>query len=210
MREKIDKVILIMLLIILFVIVIFSVREMIIKNNNKQFYKRIVKIKEENNNDKLLDELKKDPDYGSMYTCDIYDNEVKCFITDFMENTISNIDKDNGFVRRYKEFTILNLKFKRLLDKFNIKYKTNILMIKNISFDENVFEYASRYIYNIKDNNSNIINKIDVINALYSEKDNALYMVPFSKLDLLNKKIDNNEFIVIEMVGKNTSVRYGI
>ena len=76
-------------------------------------------ITQENFNNKLYELYKKDPDYGKVYTCNMKENKLKCYITEeFERNLPTQISITNMFY--YNE---LHQKLMNVLDKFNIEYE---------------------------------------------------------------------------------------
>ena len=69
-------------------------KESSILENNGYNIKEEQLSKEEYNNE-ILKELKSDVDYGSLYTCDIYEGEVKCYITDFIDKIMNEFGKQS-------------------------------------------------------------------------------------------------------------------
>lgn len=98
-----------------------------IKNNNKDYYT------------KLWDELKKDNDYGKIYTCNMNNEILECFI------------KEDMFVLDENDYTVVDLPFLmqkqneviRVLNKFSLKTEVEVLVPA-------VMEDMSVYINDIK------------------------------------------------------------
>lgn len=152
-------------------------------------------ISKDEYNKNLLEELKKDKDYGKTHTCDIYNDQVKCYVTDEMENILNNFDKQNYLIRRYNELIVIGLKFNRLINKFDFNYNKKGFVINNITLGNNIeYGYTNYYNLSITDESKNI-KKLTVYNTLYTE-DDLLYLIPFSKIDLLSKTVNLDDIII--------------
>lgn len=169
------------------------------KEEEKKIFdeKKIDIVSKDDYNKKILDELKKDKDYGKTYNCDIYNDQVKCYATDDMEKVLVNFDKQNYIVRRYNELIVIGLKFNRLINKFGFNYNKKGFAVDSISLGNNIdYGYTNYYNLDLTDESKNT-KRITVYNALYFE-DDVLYLIPFSKIDLLSKTVNVNDIIDVD------------
>ena len=156
-------------------------------------------ISKDEYNKNLLEELKKDKDYGKAHTCDIYNDQVKCYVTDDMEKILVNFDKQIYLVRRYNELVVIGIKFRRLINKFDFDYDKKGLVVNSISLGNSLnYGYTNYYNLDIINQKAKEQNKkITVYNALYRE-DDVLYLIPFSKIDLLTKTVNTDDIIIAD------------
>jgi len=191
--------------------------ENILTNSNVTFKEN--ELTKEDYNNKLLAELRKDSDYNITYTCDIYNGEVKCYIKDFISEIVLEL-KTNESKTKILELVTAVDKFKKLLDKFDIQYKTEAIAISDIILnDGRSYEYNADYTIGINDGNNNITN-VQFFNTLSYEvyrvgQDNAvledkLYIIPFAKVDLLTQTYDKKDVVCVDWNGDHTVVTYGI
>lgn len=191
--------------------------ENILVNSNVSFKENEL-TKDEYNN-KLLAELRKDSDYNITYTCDIYDREVKCYMIDFLSELVLDL-KNNESKAKILELGVAIDKFKKLLNKFDIQYEEEGLLLSDIILKNGKkYDYNGEYVIGINDGNNNITD-IQFLNTLSYEvhilgQDNVvledkLYIIPFSKIDLLTQTYDKKDVVCVEWTGDHTVVTYGI
>lgn len=163
-------------------------------------------------NQKLLNELKNDEDYGEVYTCDVYDGEVKCYITNFMSEIMKSFGKSDAIDLVRLELNVFKLK--RVLNKFDFKYETENLAIKNIQLSNGkTYNYTDKVVTIINDFNNTEIDRIEIINCLtysinkygpadeYGSKlviEEKNFYIPFAKVDLLTKTYRTDDVIWVD------------
>ena len=189
-------------------------------NESNVVFKESELTKEEYNN-QLLEKLKKDPDYGELYTCDIYGNEVKCYMVDFMSEIMSEFG-ESSILSKLATLEATALKFRSLLKKFDIKYELDEEEItKSITLNNGItFAYTDSYTRVINNENNEPIDTIYIVNCLFYEKyiesdtgeilENKIYMLPFTKVDLLTQTYNKKDIIVIDETTDIPTVQYGI
>lgn len=176
-------------------------------------------------NQKLLKELKNDEDYGEVYTCDIYESEVKCYITDFMREVMSVFGKNE--TTEYLAKLALNVyKLKRVLNKFDFKYETDDLAIKSIQLaNGKSYDYTGEMVYAINGENNIEIDRIEILNCLYYSitrygptneygdeeiiEDKEFY-IPLAKVDLLTKTYEKKDVIWIDRTNGSPTKHIGL
>ena len=157
---------------------------------------KLEKVNNEELNEKLLNKFKQDTDYSKSYSCIIDNNEVKCYVTNYMENILKNIDKQSYLKKRYNEIYNMSIKFKRILNKFDFKYKSSGFGINTITLGNDiVYDYTTYYNLEILNNSNEVVNRKNLYNVLYKE-DEILYLNEFSKVNLLSKTINSDDVIV--------------
>ncbi len=163
-------------------------------------------------NQRLLNELKNDEDYGEVYTCGIYDGEVKCYITDFMSEIMKDFGKSDAIDLVRLELNVFKLK--RVLNKFDFKYDTDNLAIKSVQLSNGKsYNYTDKAVTVINDFSNTEIDRIEIINCLtyeinrygttneYGAKDvieDKDFYIPFAKVDLLTKTYEKKDVIWVD------------
>lgn len=192
-------------------------QENILTNSNVEF-KEIELTKEEYNN-KLLAELKDDSDYDVTYTCGIYDGEVKCYMKDFLSEIVIAL-KNGESKAKLLELGVAVDKLKKMLDKFDIRYETEYTFLTDIVLNNGrKYDFNVEHGIGVNDGNNNITN-LQFFNTLSYEvrrisQDNTvledkLYIIPFSKIDLLTQTYDKKDVVCVDWNGDHTVVIYGI
>lgn len=103
-----------------------------VKNNEE--------IKNNSNDDyyaRLWEELKKDKDYDKVYTCNMNDKELKCYIilqTGINNNSDYNVKDDTGLSYLQSIFNDSSNKIFNTLKKFNFNVKNNKVIINETEF----------------------------------------------------------------------------
>lgn len=189
-------------------------------NESNIEFKESELTKEEYNN-KLLEKLKNDPDYGELFTCDIYDFEVKCYMIDFMAEIMDEFGKES-ILSKLATLEATVFKFRNLLQKFDIKYEVDQEQItKTITLGNGTkFDYTDSYEYVINNDNNEPIDNIYIVNCLFYEKykesdtkevlEDKIYLLPLTKVELLTKTYDKKDIILIDRTTVIPTVQYGI
>lgn len=151
---------------------------------------------------KLFEFYKNDSDYGNVYTCNITNDELSCYITEqFMNNLPYDITLTNIF--SYNE---LHQKLMNTFDKFNIKYESKledvegfdlfkINNIKEIKISEEYFSIGASY---YEDNNIYNCYNIILSSTLESGEYGYSYKtLPLSKLNLVNLEYNENDLVTL-------------
>lgn len=192
--------------------------ENILNENNVQFV--VSELSKEDYNNKLLEKLQNDPDYGNSYTCNINNGEVKCYMVDFMAEIMAEFGQQS-LIGKLAELEAIYFKFKNLLEKFDFDYKIDTdQSIINITLGNGiVFDYADKYVYVVNDGNNGVAATIDITNCLsykiYNLGNNnkvledKMYLLPFTKVELLTKTYDKKDVILVDRT-HNQQVYYGI
>lgn len=178
-------------------------------------------ISKEEYNKKLLEELKKDSEYDKTYYCITENDEVKCYMKDFM----MDIDfKNNDIINKLAEITIEYNRFKGLLNKFNFSYSFTTIdgePDKSIKLNDGyTYGYGDSAACPVMEcTNNQVLETIKVKNvlmpdekasiALTGSSDPIIY-IPFSKVDLLTKTFEKKDVIVITHDCPQNKVYYGI
>ena len=163
-------------------------------------------------NQKLLSELKNDEDYGEVYTCDIYDGEVKCYITDYMSDIMKNFGKSDAIDLVRLELNVSKLK--RILNKFDFRYETDNFSIKSIQLaNGKTYDYVDKAVRVFNDFHNIEIDRFEIINCLtysinkygppneYGHKEVIEakdFYIPFAKVDLLTKTYEKKDVIWVD------------
>ena len=147
-------------------------------------------------NKKLLEFYKNDKDYGTLYTCNIIDNELECYIS---ESFYNNLPGEPSFSNIYT-YNADHQKLMNVLEKFNIEYVTNDqdvegfdlfkiieieqIKIKDKLYDVGICAYSS-------DTETTCNNHIIIESIKESGEYGYLYKgLSFAKLNLINKEYD--------------------
>lgn len=149
-----------------------------------------IKIDKEDYNNKLLEELKKDSDYDKTYTCKIENDEVKCYMLDFMIKFKDIKNPLTDIARVYTDYD----KFKRLLDKFDISYSFVTIggePDKTITLADGIPLGYGDECYD--SNNEATMKK--VYYCLMGDINNRSAVVSFLNVDLLSKTYEEKDII---------------
>lgn len=149
-----------------------------------------IKIDKEEYNNKLLSELKKDSDYDKTYTCKIENDEVKCYMLDFMIKFKDIKNPLTDITRVYTDYD----KFKRLLDKFDISYSFVTIggePDKTITLADGIPLGYGDECYD--SNNEATMKK--VYYCLMGDINNRSAVVSFLNVDLLSKTYEEKDII---------------
>lgn len=148
-----------------------------------------IKINKEEYNKKLLEELKKDSDYDKTYTCKMENNEVKCYMLDFMIK-FADIHSMADASRIYTDYD----KFKRLLNRFDISYS-----FKNLGGEpEKTITLANGQTLDYGDecyDSNNPATMKKVYYCLMGDINNKSAVLSLLKVDLLSKTYDEKDVI---------------
>lgn len=87
-------------------------------------------ISKEEYNLKLLEELKNDAEYDKTYYCYIENNEVKCYMKDFMAEILEKFGSDS-LISELSRLTVVYDRFTNLLDKFDFTFTTQQICMVN-------------------------------------------------------------------------------
>lgn len=187
-----------------------------IKNNEE-----IDNVNNDNYYSKLWGELKKDNDYGDVYTCNMNNKqELECYI--ILETGINkDSDYDMDTTEKYnliqEIFTNSTNKIFNTLKKFNFDVRDNKIYINNIEFS-----YVPLFtLNNVPYKNVLTAQKIDVLdngvcdygyaqyeNGICQVKD-GVYIVPLEKVNLVNPvSIINNMITHSNGLTENTLKKY--
>lgn len=176
--------------------------------------------KEEYNN-KLLEKLRDDPDYGKLFTCDIYDEEVKCYMIDFMAEIMKEFGKQS-LLSKIAELESTIFKFRNLLKKFDVKYELNSdQTMKSITLGNGMtWSYADSCVTEVNNMNNEVIASFHITNCLSYGKETIgpnneilemkSYLLPFTKIELLTKTYDKKDIIFIDQTTDTPIILYGI
>lgn len=164
-------------------------------------------------NQKLLSMYEKDSDYNKTFSCGIYNEEVKCYMTDFKKEAMKNFGNEN-FIIDTEKLIENEYAFRRLLDKFDIKYEISDLSISTIELANfKSYPYAGKgsiCLLNAKDENGTYIGceeELTLYDAItiYENQDPVLpdiyissKLVSFDKINLVTKTFDDEDITVIE------------
>lgn len=217
-----------------------SVVQVLVSDVKEATYKHIT-VEEENNvlnevnvefseseltkteyNNKLLEKLKKDPDYGELFTCDIYDEQVKCYMVDFMADIMSEFGKDS-LLSKLAELESSIFKFRSVLKKFDFQYKINPddKTMESITLGNGItFGYGDSCFTEVNNGNNETIASFKITNCLsygketlgpnYEILESKSYMLSFSKVELLTKTYDTKDIIFIDNTTSDPIILYGI
>lgn len=168
---------------------------------------------------KLWDRLKKDKDYGNVYTCNMNGKELECYFTDNIINY--NVDDDFDMLKISDAlFNVLNGKVDKIantFEKFGLNVGKNSYGVRNqITINGINFSFVLSYVYNDKTynnvlkadmidkwKNNEVINvngkKItltcpDAVNGMCQENI-GVYILPLDRINLLNYEISFNKVI---------------
>ncbi len=182
-----------------------------------------VSISKKEYNKKLLEELKKDSEYDKTYYCYIENDEVKCYMKDFMKEIMDEFGSES-LVSKIGQITIAYDRFVKLLNKFNFSYSFTFdedgEPNKDISLnDGRTYGYGDMASCPIMDCNNNVLQTIEAryvlmpndqdIKALTGLNDAIIY-IPFTKVNLLTKTYEKKDMIVVDRTDCNSKVYYGI
>lgn len=160
--------------------------------------------KKESYQEKLLKEYQNDSDHGKLYTCDLINAEVACYVTEDFDIELSkDLDSNYDLYGLYQT----SQKLERLLNKFGIQY--DYKKTYNIN---NVTEiYISGEPYSIGSNYTSATTSIGIgiepetkINeykntAIQVNKNDETYLLPITKLNLINLKYNESDLIQIDL-----------
>jgi len=191
----------------------------LLENVSEELEKNI--ISKEEYNEKLLEELQKDSEYDKTYYCLIDNDEVKCYMKDFM----MDVDfSNNDIINQIKEITVDYNRFKGLLKKFNFSYNFTTVdgepeKIINLN-DGYSYYYGDSAACPVMDCTDNkIYETIKVKNVLMPNESasfalmgvtDAIIYIPFTKVDLLTKTYEKKDVIAITKDCPINKVYYGI
>ncbi len=175
-------------------------KDELLKNlkNNKE-------IAESNNDDyysKLWEELKKDSDYGKVYSCDMKDKKLECYIS--FETGINNDSDYNA--KDEQEYNKLQLifgssleKVKNTLKKFNFDVRDNKFYINGREYGYTPLFTSNNVPYKHALTHE-VIEPLDddiCARGLVTYRDgkcevfDGFYIIPLGKLDLVNPNVDS-------------------
>lgn len=181
----------------------------------------VSKITKDEYNHNLLEEFKKDPDYGKTYTCDIYDGEVKCYMVGFMDELMNEFGKQS-LLDKLSELEFAVFEFRNLLKKFDFQYELNSdKTMKSITLGNGMaLDYTDKCHVEVNNGNNETVAKFIIVNCMtygiyiVSDTNELLadktYYIPFGKVDLLSKTIDKKDIVFVDNTTENPIVIYGI
>ena len=158
-------------------------------------------------NEKLLELYEKDPDYGSVYTCDNIADKLVCYITEEFEN---NLPTEISLLNRlyYNE---RHQKLMNVLDKFNIEYESSLsdvegldtfktnevkaIKIVDVMHQVGVSYYAGD---NFESNFANCFNIVLESTLESGEYGYSYKTLPLSKFELISKSYNQNDIVVLK------------
>jgi len=177
-------------------------------------------------NNRLLEIYKNDNDYGKLYTCNIDNSELFCYITSEFEEILSAVGTYEETLDEYYKSINYVRKFENILEKFNIKYNSSgvegldISLIKSIYIGDVEYNLSGQMCYgsttvSIDGPSSSMescYNKIGL--TIFSQGEASdLYKVvlPLSKFNLvsLNYKDSDLEIITIDKETNMIVVTHG-
>jgi len=174
------------------------------------------KVSKEELADKLLKVYKKDKDYNKLYTCNIINNELKCYITEEFEKVLTYEGETLSEI--YEDFRNYQ-KLEKLFDKFNIKYDKgkvegiDLRLINNVYVNNTLYYLFTGTTYTsttvsatgpIAEPITSSYNKAGVVLKRNEDFEPFRYeILPFSKFDLVSKSY-NEEDVVILTIDENT------
>ena len=148
-------------------------------------------------NEKLLDVYKKDSDYDKLYSCNIVNDEIECFITDEFFAQLSIALRPNNL------FTVVDYQqqLMRLLDKFNIKYETSGIegtdllnvAVRGIYIDNQYHNFSQGACANCVCYRKAHINLYDEENTFNLK----MTFIPINKIDLVHLKYNSKDVILL-------------
>lgn len=152
-----------------------------------------------NYNVKMLELYKQDQDYGTIYTCDIINNELECYIT---EDFYNSIPAQPSIFNIYN-YNSEHQKLMNVLEKFNIQYEKKdssvegfdlfkIIEIKSIDLNDQIYNVGFCY---VGDNNEvPCVNDIIIEEILESGEYGYLYKaLSLTKLNLISGTYEEKE-----------------
>jgi hypothetical protein len=150
-------------------------------------------------NQKLLETYQKDSDYGRLYTCEIKNEKVACYIVE--EAVTFPIYKSEGeYLLHMTELLKVKEKRDHVLDKFGIPYVYEDSATLTIQIKGNTYYYYSESSYGKTDCSSGTCKDVGRItyNDIFQMNDDqgGIYMVYFKDLNLLD--IDSSKQFYIE------------
>ena len=161
-----------------------------------------VELTKEEYNNQLLNELQKDSsDYGKTFSCSIIDGQVKCYMIEYDNDILSEFGF-NEAVEYIKTLYDNAFTFRRLLNKFDIKFNDDDGPINSIYLNNKQYHYTSVMVSNLNDCNNVRQESITVYRSLTISKDepNGIFLyLPFSKVELLTQTYDLNDVIFVDM-----------
>lgn len=172
-------------------------------------------ISKEEYNLKLLEELKKDAEYDKTYYCYIENNEVKCYMKDFMAEILEKFGSDS-LISELSRLTVVYERFTNLLDKFDFTFYNSTDNYgeprKSITLNNGKsYIYGDIYNYAINGCNNELIDNVYVRYALFERNGAVTTIIPFTKVNLLTKTYEKKDVIIIDASGEcPTKVYYGI
>ncbi len=152
----------------------------------------------EDYNLKLLDVYKKDSDYNKLYTCNIVNNEIECYITDeFWNNLSKELTPGNIYtVIEYQQ------QLMRLLDKFNVKYeKTGVEGTDLLDVAVRGIYIGNNYHYITQSSGYNCVSYRKIHLDLYNSDDTLnlkMILLPLNKLDLAHLTYKQEDVILLD------------
>lgn len=184
--------------------------------NNKNKLDELNK-KEAAYNEELLKLLKKDINYDRTFTCGIYENQVKCYMKDFMTDIFSGNLETKDLVTLIPKLLTEYNDFKKLLDKFNVDYTFTGGFAeepeKNITLSDGIkYGYADSAKSPIYNENGDIIDYFIIKYPLVPEDDiynSNSETIELTKVDLISKTYDQKDVIIIDLSERPTIIRYG-
>ncbi len=159
-----------------------------------------VELTKKEYNNQLLNELQKDSDYNKTFSCSIIDDQVKCYMMEYDNDTLSEFGF-NEAIEYIKTLYDNAFTFRRLLNKFDIKFNADEGPINSIYLNNKQYHYTSVMVSNLNDCNNVRQETITVYRSLTISKDvpNGIFMyLPFSKVELLTQTYDNADVIVVD------------
>lgn len=147
----------------------------------------------ENNNDNyytlLWEKLKKDKDYNYTYTCNMDNNELKCYIKQEFIDKIENV--------AIIEIPTIARDMARTLDKFKVNYTTEEVL-PGITFMNGIYINGKYYGYGTTFSNSQTLHDVltyhDENDEDFNQYSNDI-VVPLTKLNLLTSQYDKKDIV---------------
>lgn len=163
-------------------------------------------VSKENYHQEILKTYQTDPNYGYLYTCNIKNSELECYITEsFADRILTELTLTNIYF-----FIGQNKQLMSIFDKFNISYKTTGIEGKdftNVSVSEIYNEHVNYPIISKSCYNNNCYDKYHII--LYDKEDSldlVMKILPISKINLVNLKYDAKDAIILNNNNSNTII----
>lgn len=181
--------------------------------DNNEIKNKLSKNEVSNN---LLELYKKDKDYNKLYTCNIINNELKCYITEEFETVLTY--EGETLKEIYEDFRNYQ-KLENLFDKFNIKYDKgkvegiDLKLINNVYVNNTKYYLFTGTTYTsttvsmtgpLTEPITSSYNKAGIVLKKNGDFEPFRYeILPFSKFDLVSKSY-NEEDVVILTIDENT------